>query len=164
MKDTTIKNELTKIAIDQQDDIPWIIRLLENPKSFLPFPGKISLYDHDCLHVLLDRGISLKDEAFVVGFTMGNDPSTKWFHVILYKLVSRLFYPPKFRFSLPDFKSFDLGFAYGRKIGKKHPNMNKIPFGFYANESLEQLREMFDIDAEELEFLNKLEEWMLSAC
>lgn len=47
--------------------------LLENPDSPLPFAGKIDLYRHDCLHLLLERGLSVEDEAFVVGFTMGND-------------------------------------------------------------------------------------------
>ena len=50
--------------------IPFVIWLLENPNSLLTLPGKISLRHHDYLHVLLDRGISPQNEAFLIGFTM----------------------------------------------------------------------------------------------
>ena len=69
----TLKDSLQSFKGDEQSDIPFIVRLLENPESIVPLPGQINLYNHDCLHILLDRGISLLDEAFVVGFTMGSD-------------------------------------------------------------------------------------------
>ena len=67
-----------------------MIRLLENPESIFPLPGKINLYNHDCLHILLALGISLFDEAFVVGFTMGSDLKTNRFHVAVFKFLSNL--------------------------------------------------------------------------
>ena len=67
------------------EEIPWIIRLLENPASIVALPGKITLYNHDCLHILLEKELTLTGEAFVIGFTMGNDLKTNWFHLLIYK-------------------------------------------------------------------------------
>ena len=51
------------------EDIPWLVRLFENPASALAFPGAINLARHDAIHVLLGRGLRNQDEAFVIGFT-----------------------------------------------------------------------------------------------
>lgn len=62
-----------EINLDNQTDIPLIIKLLENPASPIALLGKISLQNHDCLHIILDISVSPSDEAFIIGFTMGND-------------------------------------------------------------------------------------------
>ena len=56
-----------------QEDIPFIIKLVENPKYDVGlFAGYVDLFTHDCIHVLLGRGLLIKDEAFVIGYTMGS--------------------------------------------------------------------------------------------
>lgn len=53
--------------------------MVENPESPFALAGAIDLYDHDCVHCVLDRGLLLPDEAFVIGYTMGNDSTfSKW--------------------------------------------------------------------------------------
>ena len=57
----------------EAEDVPLIIKLVENPKYDIGlFAGNVSLYNHDCIHLLLGRGLRVKDEAFVIGFTMGS--------------------------------------------------------------------------------------------
>lgn len=60
----------------KQEDIPLIIQMVENPKFDLPgidiFHGSTDLRTHDFIHILLGRGVMIKDEAFVIGFTMGS--------------------------------------------------------------------------------------------
>ena len=60
----------------KQDDVPWLIQFVENPKYDLPgveiFHGATDLETHDYIHILLGRGLLPKDEAFVLGFTMGS--------------------------------------------------------------------------------------------
>ncbi|SVB55704.1 uncharacterized protein METZ01_LOCUS208558, partial [marine metagenome] len=60
----------------EQEDVPLIIQLVENPKYDLPgidiFHGATNLETHDYIHILLGRGVMIKDEAFVLGFTMGS--------------------------------------------------------------------------------------------
>ena len=57
-----------------QEDVPLIIKLTENPKYFTSklFTGAVDLFTHDCIHVILGRGLLPKDEAFVIGYTMGS--------------------------------------------------------------------------------------------
>ena len=38
----------------QAEDVPFIIKLVENPKYDIGlFAGNVSLYNHDCIHLLL---------------------------------------------------------------------------------------------------------------
>ncbi|BAY66587.1 hypothetical protein NIES22_67270 [Calothrix brevissima NIES-22] len=136
---------------DPPSAVPFLVWLLENPDSPLPFSGKIDLYRHDCLHLLLERGFSVEDEAFVVGFTMGNDPACKWFHIALFKLISTMLYPQKFRFNKAHLVIFDIGVFYGRKI-RTH-NLNKLDFKIYENQSLNYIRQDLGIDIDAIQIL-----------
>ncbi|MDV2997686.1 MAG: hypothetical protein N4J56_007391 [Chroococcidiopsis sp. SAG 2025] len=134
----TLAQAYNLIVGDCPAEIPFVVWLLENPDSPFALPGKISLQQHDCLHLLLGRGFSASDEAYVIGFTMGNDLSTKRWHIWLYKLVSLLIYPPKFRFSSTDLAAFDLGVVRGRNLPIK--NLNKLDFTDYQDWQLSRLR------------------------
>ena len=73
-------DKLTDVLNGMQDfklcpeDVPLIIKLTENPKYFTSklFTGAVDLFTHDCIHVVLGRGLLPKDEAFVIGYTMGS--------------------------------------------------------------------------------------------
>jgi len=57
-----------------QGKIPEVIRWTEGKDSQLVkqfFYGGVDLRAHDYIHLLLGRGLLPKDEAFVIGFTMG---------------------------------------------------------------------------------------------
>ncbi|MBE9193150.1 hypothetical protein IQ230_22925 [Gloeocapsopsis crepidinum LEGE 06123] len=86
----TLRDAVQQLSIDNQADIPFMVWLVEHPHSPIALPGKISLYGHDSLHAILNRGHSLTDEVFVGGFTMGNTTQANWIHQLLYKLVSLL--------------------------------------------------------------------------
>lgn len=144
----TLKKSLQNINGDEQSAIPFPVWFLENPDSICPLPGKINLYNHDCLHILLDRGISIVDEAFVVGFTMGSDVKTNRFHLAIFKILSNLFYPQQYRFSQEQFKLFDLAFNYARKL--KIKNINHIDFKIYEDKTVGELRQLFGIDLKEV--------------
>lgn len=144
----TLKNSLQSFNGDEQSDIPFMVQLLENPESIFPFPGKINLYNHDCLHILLERGISLFDEAFVVGFTMGSDLKTNRFHLAVFKFLSNLLYPQQYKFNQEQFKLFKIAFNYGRKLKVK--NLNQIDFKVYENQTVGELRKLLGIDLEEV--------------
>jgi len=129
--------------------IPFVIWLLENPSSPLALPGKISLRYHDYIHILLGLGISPEDEAFVIGFTMGNDLKTNRLHLFIYKTFAKFIYPEPYKFSTLDLIKFDLGFIYGRKIKVKQ--INDIDFEIYHDESINYLRNLFGIHADEIQ-------------
>ena len=144
-------------AIDEAvtTNIPFWVWLIENPDSPIPMPGKISLYNHDYLHILLGRDRSPEDEAFVVGFTMGNDPQTKWYHVVIFKLFSYLIYPQLYKLNYQQLKIFDLGFAYGRNISFK--NIHTINFDNYKYYPLADLRSLFKIHSKDLKLIKNME-------
>lgn len=143
----TLEQALHNISVDGAESIPAIVKLLENPSSPLALPGKISLYNHDCLHVLLDKGISSEEEAYVIGFTMGNDPKCNWIHVAVFKFFSQYIYPQKFKFDRSDLQHYDAGF----NLGKKYRNIiqfNSIDFTQYQDYTVQQLKQMFLIESD----------------
>ena len=139
---------------DNQADIPLIVRVLENPKSPVALPGKIDLKGHDCVHALLNCGITVMEEAFVIGFTMGSDVITNSFHMAIFKFFSRFFYPANYRFKGDHFKVLDLGFHYGRKPYVVD-NIHQVDFAEYQDTEIRKLRERFGIHMDELQFLKE---------
>jgi hypothetical protein len=101
--------ELKGFAL-RQDDIPFLIQLVENPKYDLPgfrlFHGAADLWTHDQIHILLGRGLLAKDEAFVIGYTMGTTAQVGQTEEWLYGLFARYLYPREYRFSDNDFEVF----------------------------------------------------------
>ena len=140
----TLKSVYQEMNLDNQSDIPLIIRLLENPSSPIALPGKISLHNHDCLHIILGLGVSAAEEAFLIGFTMGNDDRTKIWHVRLFKFIARFVYPLQYRFNHQHLNIFDLGFEYGKTL--KYRNLNQIEIDRFYDLTIQELRELFDID------------------
>jgi hypothetical protein len=138
-----LNDVLKTLKGDIQSDIPFLIWLLENPDSFLALPGKINLYNHDCLHILLNKGFSLEDEAFLIGFCMGNDMNTRPIHCLIFKFISQYLYPRKSRFNKQHLQSFDLGFKYGQEVSFK--NINKFNFSLYVDYNLTEIRELLNM-------------------
>jgi hypothetical protein len=128
---------------DDSASIPFMVRLLENPSSCLALPGSIDLYRHDCLHLLLGKGFSLDDEAYVVGFTMGNDPATNWLHLAIFRFCSWLLYPKPYRFSWRHFRAFREGVALGRSLPVTH--LNRHDFRSREEQTLASLRAAFGL-------------------
>jgi len=101
---------------DGQADIPFIVWLLENPKSPISLPGNINLFNHDCMHILLGMGVTNIEEAFVVGFCMGNATDTTHRHKMFFKIIASTLFPNIWRFKTKDILSYDAGFNYGKHL------------------------------------------------
>jgi hypothetical protein len=87
------------------DEIPLMVRLAENPKFNL-FHGAVDLQTHDYIHALLGRGLLAKDEAFVIGFTMGSTHRLGVAEEKLFALVAERLYPGIYRFGKEDVRVF----------------------------------------------------------
>ena len=96
---------LRAIGLNQRE-VPLIVQLVENPRYDLPgieiFSGATNLRHHDLLHILLGRGLLPKDEAFVLGFTMGSSNRVGEVEERLFTLIARYLYPKQYRFDEED--------------------------------------------------------------
>jgi hypothetical protein len=122
LDEMTLKDAYASLQGDPPGEIPFLVWLLENPASPFAMPGSIDLCGHDYFHLLLKQGFSSVNEAFVLGFTMGNDSRTHWIHCLMFKIVSLFLYPPKFRLTQSELDVFDRAFQIGKKSKVKNLN------------------------------------------
>ena len=99
---------------NDQSEVPYEIQMVENPdkkipiisRFFQPFPGRTNLENHDYIHLILGRGLLMKDEAFVIGFTMGTTNRMHTWRVRLYSFFAKYVYSPPWSFSDEDIHVF----------------------------------------------------------
>lgn len=95
---------------NSQDEVPLIVKLTENPKFHFGglgfFKGRVTLRQHDYIHILLGRGLTLMDEAFVIGFTMGSTDRVSSHEQTLFGFINKVLYPKAYRFKEDGMKVF----------------------------------------------------------
>jgi ubiquinone biosynthesis protein Coq4 len=144
----TLQEAYSLMNGDRQQDIPFLVWLFENPDSPLRFPGQISLRDHDYLHIIFGCDRSPDHEAWLVGFTIGNDLYCHRFHLLFFKFVARYLYPKNYRFSRSTIESFARGVKAGRKAPYKQ--IHQFDFERLKDKNIEQLRKIFAVDIESI--------------
>lgn len=138
----------------KKEEVSWIVWLFENPKSPIALRGTASLYTHDHMHLLLNRSVEKEDEAFVIGYCMGNYEKTKSLDVWLFKFISKYLYPGSYRFDNKYLEIYDLGFDYGRS--REFKNIISVDFCLidpYLD--ISSLKKTFDIYDNDLEKFNE---------
>lgn len=140
----TLHDAYLTLAGDPPSRIPFFVWLFENPRSPLALPGKIDLYQHDCLHLLLKKGFDSFGEAYVLGFAMGNDPNTHWFHLVLFQFVARFLYPSPYCLSQRELEEFKAGVEHGRQVPFK--SLNYSNFEFLQAHQLPALRNILGLE------------------
>ena len=126
----------------EQSKIHWLVWLLENPNSPVSLTGAIDLYNHDIIHILLERGMEVKDEASVIGFTMGNSETTSSWVRWLFEFCARYLYPESYRFNEHDLLEFERGFAYGYTRSRRNIHLAK----FDVKRDVEEIRNEWGIE------------------
>lgn len=151
-------NKLQEIALEQ-DSIPLLIQLVENPKFDLPgvdiFSGATDLATHDYIHILLGRGVLPKDEAFVLGFTMGSTNRVGNMEEKLFGLFAKYLYPKNYRFSDEDFHVYKDAVRLGF-VSDCQP-LDKIDYPALAKKSIKEVREEIGLEADLLQAYYKIE-------
>jgi hypothetical protein len=145
----------------EQTDIPLIIQLVENPKFDIPgidlFNGAVDLHTHDCIHVLLGRGMLPKDEAFVIGFTMGSTNRVTSTEERLFSLAAKYLYPGPYRFSDEEIRVFKdatrLGF-----ISDCEP-LSEVNYEQYMDVAVGQIRERIGLESDLLKAYYRIEKY-----
>lgn len=130
------------------DEIPLVVQLVENPRFDIPgfdlFHGAVDLRAHDCIHLLLGRGLLAKDEAFVIGFTMGSTQRVSAVEERLFTLIARHLYPGIYRFTAEDAEVFRDALRLG--MVSRSRRLDRIPYDRYHGRSLDALRREFGIE------------------
>ncbi|MEL6517687.1 MAG: hypothetical protein AAFQ39_08220 [Pseudomonadota bacterium] len=108
----TLAEVLATMPAANADEVPEIIKKYENPDSPDALPGAIHLNRHDCIHVLLGRGLHVQDEAFIIGATMGAASDITDEVIDFFIKVSTTEYPKHWRFEEAHIASFRLGVGF----------------------------------------------------
>jgi len=149
--DMTLAEVLATMPAANADEVPEIIKKYENPDSPDALPGAITLARHDCIHVLVGRGLHVQDEAFVIGATMGAASDITEDVVDFFIDVSTTQYPKHWRFEAEHIPSYKLGvgFAIDNLPGK---DLHLIPLeeAPWQNKTVARARRDLGIVKEEL--------------
>ena len=125
-----------------QSSIHWFVWLLENPNSPISLTGAIDLENHDLIHILLDRGMDIRDEAMVIGFTMGNSTETSSLVKWLFEFCARYLYPDGYKFNDADIVEFNRGYAYGYTRPRRNIHLEQ----FDVTQNISDIREKWGIN------------------
>jgi hypothetical protein len=133
----------------KQDDIPLLVKLLENPDyDYLPgfdiFHGGTNLEQHDYIHIVLGRGVQAIDEAFVLGFTAGSTNRVTSSEESLYTFFAKHLFPKQYRFSDQEIHVYKDAVRLGF-ISDCHA-LDKIDFTQLAHLSINQVREHIGLE------------------
>jgi hypothetical protein len=139
-----------------QGDVPLIIKLIENPKykSSKLFTGAVSLFNHDCLHVILGRGVLPKDEAFVIGYTMGSSKKMKRWRRNLFMFAAKYLYPKEYRFGEQERFVFNVGVMLGSLCPS---DLSQISFNIYSDMKVDSIRRKLGIEKKLLKHYYEIE-------
>lgn len=142
-----------------QEDIPLMVKLVENPKYRIPgitlFHGAVELRQHDCIHILLSRGLLPKDEAFVIGFTMGSTNQISTSEETLFCKIAKHLYPTIYKFDDDDIAIFKDAVRLGSIC--KPRRLDDFDFEPWLDRSLKELRIAAGLDSGLIEAYYRLE-------
>lgn len=158
--------EIMKSTANEDYEVPLIIKLIENPEYDLPyidiFHGAVDLYHHDCIHLLLGRGMLPKDEAFVIGFTMGSTNKVNIFEKMLFKFITKYIYKKPWNFTDDDIQILDMAVTLGHN--SKVLPLDKIDFKSMEEKTLGEIRKELGLEVDMIKQLYQLEEKMFPNC
>ena len=151
----SILNEMNSFKLCQEN-VPLIIKLIENPNynTSKLFGGAVDLFTHDCIHIVLGRGLLVKDEAFVIGYTMGSTKNMKRWKRNLFMFVSKYLYPKGYKFKEEERLVFNMGVIAGSLC---ITDLSRINFKKYLNKEIGAVRKELKIDVDFLEKYYSLE-------
>lgn len=148
----TLRQGLDSLAAigARPQEIPLIVRLLENPKYKLPgmtlFHGAVDLAGHDRIHILLGRGLLTADEAFTIGFTMGSTKRVRRGEEWLFGWLAGHVYPAPYTFDDAAVRIFNDAVRLGGISGCQP--LNRIDYDQYLDQPLHELRRCVGLETD----------------
>ncbi|MFD2159208.1 hypothetical protein ACFSW8_09890 [Rubritalea tangerina] len=160
-RELTLREALDKLEAigNEASEVPFIVQMMENPGfSFPPFSmfkGRVSLFQHDCIHLLLGRGTTLIDEAFTIGFTMGSSNAMSTTASKIFGYVAGHWYPKAYRFPPHANKVYEDAVHLGM-VSECVP-LELVDYHPYMDWKLGALREELGIEVDLLESYYRVE-------
>ena len=142
----TLRDALDKMKDIKLDpsEVPFVIKLVENPKYDIGlFAGNVDLFTHDSIHVILGRGLLVKDEAFVIGYTMGSTKKMARWRKNLFMFCSKYLYPKDYKFGEEERFVFNMGVAAGSRCPT---DLSTVDFQLIQRDYVWQIRNKLGID------------------
>lgn len=134
------------VTATNQKEIPLMVQFFENPrfKNYRGnlFKGSTTLKQHDILHILLNKDMSMQGEAYTIGFSMGSTKKNSKIEIWLFLTIIKYFYPKQFRFGKNDVEIFKKGFIDGSQVNIQNIEILNYEKLFFMNlyEAREQLK------------------------
>ncbi len=163
-QDVTVQQVLDSLkAINNTSyETPTIVKIVENPAYDFPgiefFSGAVDIKQHDCIHALLGRGLLAKDEAFVIGFTMGSSNRVGTIEQTVFGLIAKFLYPKAYHFDEEDLlvfrKAVHLGFVSNCQ------SLAEVDYERILEMSLAEARDFVGIEMDLLRAYYRLEQEM----
>lgn len=95
-------DSLSESRVEQQTE-PLMLKLAAdsnlNASGLGIFHRTLDLHQHDCIHILLGRGLLEIDEVFTTGFSMGSVMKVKDTEQSVYAFVAKHIYPNVYKFT-----------------------------------------------------------------
>ena len=135
------------LPVEPAGSIPWSVKTLESPRSPIALPGAVDSFAHDCIHIVLGRGLLAQDQAFVLGFTMGSARVPSW-QRHLFRHCARHLYGRAHRFSEQDAEVFDFSCDAARRSSAFA--LHRVDFRKLLERRLAEIRRFLGIDLEVL--------------
>lgn len=145
---TTLGDAYAAMPGDEAASVPWRVRVLENPSSKIALPGAVDLFGHDCIHIVLGRGTMPRDEAFVLGVTMGASGKLSAWQQHLFTFAARHWYRGPYQLANSDLTVFRLGVEFGRHSGME--SLHSVRWRDLADRPLGEIRRHLGIDSRRL--------------
>lgn len=134
----------------QQGEVPLMVQLVGNPRYRIPgvtiFHGAVDLRQHDCIHVILGRGLLSMDEAFTIGFTMGSTQQVSTLEEELFALISKHLYPPFYQFDDDDLRVFRDAVRLGHISGCQP--LDEVDFDQHLDLTLAETRQHIGLEVD----------------
>lgn len=149
--DLTLADVLETMPQTDEQDVPSVVKKYENPSSPFALPGALNIDRHDCLHVILGRGMHVDDEAFIIGVTMGAASDITDSAIEKFIKVSTTEYPRHWKFTTENINSFRLGVGFSFKnLQKSDIHLIPLELGKWQKMKVSEIRKRLQISKHEL--------------
>lgn len=147
-ENTSLAEVLNSMPPSPIGGIPRIIQLFENPTSPYCLSGPTDLRTHDIIHILLGRGMLQQDEAFVIGYSMGNAYNASALDRMWFLKIATNNYPHPFTFSKTDAQVYNLAFDFG--LSSKEKDIHNLDVSKLLSASVLSVRQKYDLSKDKL--------------